>query len=101
MSALWENPPAVDDDRLARDVAGGVGGQEDGDVGDVLGLAVAAERDALEVLGVLGRIREQVAVAGGERPTRRDRVHADARASPLERGGLDELRDRGLRGGVD
>jgi len=68
MNTLWENPPAVDHDRLTRDVACGVGGRETATLA-TSGLAVAPERDALQVLGVLGGIREQVVVA---RPTDAD-----------------------------
>ena len=46
---------AVDVDDGAGDVGGEVGGEEQVDVGDVVGVAEAAERDALDDLGLASR----------------------------------------------
>src|SRR5258705_12491934 len=55
MRALEERPlqPAVDDDRLAADVARPVGGEEADDVAELLRRPPAAQRDLRELL--LGR----------------------------------------------
>src|SRR6266542_6120052 len=63
MNTLWENPPAVDHDRLTRDVACGVGGRETATLA-TSGLAVAPERDALQAW----RTRKDPGAGGGCSP---------------------------------
>jgi ABC-2 type transport system permease protein len=76
---------AVDDEDRAGDVVGRVAGQEHRQVGDLLHLAEAAQRDVLDhaLADVAGR-EPAHALGVADRP-RRDRHRAHAEAAPLDR----------------
>ena len=83
---------AVDDDLLAADIGGSVGGEEHRDAGEVAGLAPATQRhaciDALDERRILAQARAQVGleIAG------RDRVAGDAVLAQL---GCERAREAG------
>src|SRR5438876_10940015 len=98
---------------LARDEAGGIGGQEDRSLGDILGLADAAERVSLGDARLhLGSAERAIALGGphaepsdvlvGVRDGHARAHHVEPYAVPsdLARHALAERDDTGLAGGV-
>ena len=90
--------PAVHDELVPGDVAGGIRGEEEG-VGDLLRASDAPERDALPVRTPhLGRVR-----LGVERRvdrSRGERIHGDPRRAELDGECLRQRHHRALGGGV-
>ena len=91
---------AVDGDRLAVDVACGVGSEEQGDRGDLLRLAAALHRvEAADALLLAARARPFVDLAGhaGFDQAGADGVDADVGAGELGRGDLHQVDQPRLR----
>src|SRR4051812_23604378 len=79
--ATLQKLPAIDRDRLSGDPVGERRGQEDDDVGDLLGVAEPAERDAAQDRAVklrIIRLRPLPGAAGELDRARRDAVDPDA-----------------------
>src|SRR2546430_6749217 len=92
---------AVDDERLALDERGGVGGEEHGGIRDLVHLAPAADADAVGdgLVGLLAlgpALLEHVDVALGHDGAGRDAVDPDALASPRHGQLAGERDDRAL-----
>ena len=96
--------PAVDDDRLSRDVARAVGGEEAHDVAELARRAPAAQRDLLELLGRRAAGIELVEARRGDAAGRdavdRDALRADLaaqRLEPADERGTERVREREVR----
>src|SRR5262245_7987531 len=85
-----EREPAVDDHVLARHVLRVVGGQEQDHLGDVVGGAVPAGRDPLEVVGPGDRVVDERAGPPGGAEPGVDRVDPDAVPGEVHGGVADE-----------
>ena len=98
MSEFLHRHAAIDHEHLAGDVAGVIGGEEEGRIGDILGLAEVGQRDAGEQ-GLAGLFGDGIGHVRGDEAGG-DGIHCHLAAGNFLGHGLGEADDAGLGGGV-
>src|SRR5258705_13390323 len=91
-----DREPRVDRQHLARDVGGGIGGQEDRGAHELVGTAEAPKGDAARQLGD-ARLSEERSVPLGLEEPGRDRVRGDALVAELDPEGAHQRLEPTLR----
>jgi len=97
---LTREVAAIDRQGDAGDVAGHVGGEEDGGTGNVLGRADAAERNAAREIRHIDRILARLGIKRGSREPGADRIDPYAERGEFDRQCLGQQADAAFGGRI-